>query len=300
VGAFDGKVAIVTGAGRGIGRAEALLLAAEGARVVVNDLGGSLFGGGGDLSPAHNVVAEIRDLGGEAVADTGDVGNWDDARQMVALAVERFGGLDVLVNNAGVIRTAMSFNTVESDWDLVLTVHLKGTFCTTRFAGEYWRALAKSEGVPVDATVVNTSSANGLNGGMPGHVSYAAAKSGIATMTITFARELAPYGVRCNAIAPVAFTRMTESLWGDGRFAEEHRDELSPDGVAAVVGWLASPLSAGVTGQVLGVDGGRCSVWESWRVTNEVSTGGTAWTLRGLDEMGPELFAGRDRGLPRT
>lgn len=298
MGRLDGKVAIVTGAGRGIGRAEAMLLAAEGARVVVNDVGGSLFGEGGDAGPAAQVVSEIRDGGGEAVANTGDVGNWDDARALIAQAVDTFGGLDILVNNAGVIRTAMSFNTQESDWDLVIHVHLKGTYATCRFAGEYWRAQAKAGTPRTGAAIVNTSSVNGLNGGMPGHVNYAAAKAGIATMTITLARELEPYGVRANAIAPIAFTRMTESLWGGELFTDDQRDALSPDGIAAVAGWLASPAAAQVSGQVLGIHGEECVVWDSWRPSRPVTTGGGAWTLDALDAAVPALFATRPPGLP--
>ena len=298
MGLLDGKVAIVTGAGRGIGRSEALLLASQGARIVVNDLGGSLFGQGGDRGPAHGVVEEIQAAGGQAVANTDDVSDWNGAKRLIAQAVETYGGLHVLVNNAGVIRTAMSFNTEEADWDLVIKVHLKGTFATSRFAGAYWRDLSKSQRRPVDAAIVNTSSVNGLNGGMPGHVNYAAAKSGVATMTITFARELEPYGVRCNAIAPVAFTRMTESLWGDGVFNEDNREELSPDGIAAVAGWLASPHAAGVSGQVLGIHGGECFVWESWHTTNTVRTSGGHWTVDSLQAASGELFANRSRGVP--
>src|SRR5262249_27083819 len=163
---------------------------------------------------------EIEGDGGRAVANTADVADWRGAEGLIAQAVDTFGRLDVVVNNAGVIRTGMSFNLAESDWDTVIRVHLKGTFAPCHFAGAYWRQRSKETGGPVDATVVTTSSPNGLNGGSPGHVNYAVAKAGIATMTITLARELAPYGVRCNAIAPVAFTRMTESLWGSGVFVD--------------------------------------------------------------------------------
>ena len=298
MGLMDGKVAIVTGGGRGIGRAEAMLLAAQGARVVVNDLGGSLHAQGDtDTGPAEEVAAEIRALGGQAVANTDDIGDWDGSRDLVRHAIDTYGSLDILVNNAGVIREAMSFNTVESDFDIVVKVHLKGTYATTRWAGEYWRDRAKEAGGPVAAAVVNTSSPNGLNGGVPGQINYAIAKSGVATMTIVYARELGKYGVRCNAIAPVAFTRMTESLWGGDLFSEDKREEMSPEGVASVVGWLASPLSDHVSGQIFGVHGGTCFVWKNWEQINPVATQGR-WTIESLDAASPGLFAGYDPGIP--
>lgn len=297
MGVLDGKVAIVTGAGRGIGRAEALQLAAEGARVVVNDLGGALVGGGAS-DAATQVVEEIRAQGGEAVASFDDIGDWDGARRLVQTAIDTFGALDILVNNAGVIRTGMSFNSDEADWDLVIRVHLKGTFATSRFAGAHWRERAKSQAGPVDAAIVNTSSPNGLNGGQPGHVNYAAAKSGIATMTITLARELEPYGVRVNAVAPVAMTRMTEELVESGFFTEADQQRLTADNIAAVVGWLASPLADGISGQVLGVTGPVCEVWESWRTVSRTESNGGPWTLDGLEAARDELFRGRASGVP--
>ncbi len=298
LGRLEGKVALVTGAGRGIGRAIAEQLAADGAKVVINDLGGALVGGGRDLGPAEAVASDIRAGGGEAVPNGGDVSNWEDARGMVAQAVDTFGRLDIVVNNAGVIRTGMSFNTSESDWDLVIAVHLKGTFAVSRFAGEYWRERAKQTGSPVDAAIVNTSSPNGLNGGSPGHVNYAAAKSAIATMTITMARELAPYGVRCNAIAPVAFTRMTEELWGSGAFVDDNREAFSPQAMAAVVGWLASPRAGDVNGQVIGINGRSCVLWESWHTVSSAQTTDERWTVEGFGSAAETLFAGRDRGIP--
>jgi NAD(P)-dependent dehydrogenase (short-subunit alcohol dehydrogenase family) len=298
VGVFDGRVAIVTGAGRGIGRAEAMTLAAGGARVVVNDLGGSLVGNGDDERPAQEVAEEIRSAGGQAVANTSDVASWDGAKELVQQAIDTFGTLDIVVNNAGVIRTGMSFNLEESDWDTVIAVHLKGTYGTCRFAGAYWRDKAKSTGRPVGAAIVNTSSPNGLNGGSPGHVNYAVAKAGIATMTITLARELAPYGVRCNAIAPVAFTRMTESLWGDGVFVDENREEFGPEGVATVVGWLASPLADGVSGQVLAVSGHNLAVWDNWRVESQFDGRDGEWTIERLAASQRDVFRGRDPGVP--
>ncbi|MGD9794328.1 MAG: SDR family oxidoreductase [Acidimicrobiia bacterium] len=296
---LDGKVAIVTGAGRGIGRSEAMLLASHGARVVVNDFGGPLrTDGEQDSGPAHSVVEEIRAAGGEAVANVSDVSDWNGAKGLVAQAIDTFGSLDIVVNNAGVVREAMSFNLDEADWDIVIRVHLKGTFGTIRFAGEYWRDRAKATGKPVDAAIVNTSSVNGLNGGMPGHVNYAVAKSAIATMTITIARELAKYGVRCNAIAPVAFTRMTESLWGGELFSDERREELGPEGVAAVAGWLASPLSSHVNGQIIAVHGHQSYVWSGWTPSNPINTSG-AWTLDSFDAAAAGLFVDRDPGVPQ-
>ena len=289
---------MVTGAGRGIGRAEALALAAAGAKVVVNDVGGSLHGTGDDTSPARTVAEEIVAQGGSAVANTNDVADWRGAQSLIEQAIDTFGDLDIVVNNAGVIRTGMSFNLDESDWDTVIRVHLKGTFAPCRFAGAYWRQKSKQSGAPVDATVVNTSSPNGLNGGTPGHVNYAVAKSGIATMTVTLARELAPYGVRCNAIAPVAFTRMTASLWGSGVFVDDNREEFGPDSVAAVVAWLASPRSAPISGHVFGVHGRHVDVWESWRTVAKVESSQRTWTIDRLADLQRHLFAGRDADVP--
>jgi NAD(P)-dependent dehydrogenase (short-subunit alcohol dehydrogenase family) len=297
MGLLDGKVAIVTGGGRGIGREEALQLAAEGARVVVNDFGGSLLGDGSSGTPAEEVAAEIRAAGGKAVANTGDVADWDSARELIEQAVTTFGQLDILINNAGVIRTGMSFNTSESDWDTVIRVHLKGTFATARFAGAYWRDLAKSSGQPTQAAIVNTSSPNGLNGGSPGHVNYAVAKSALATMTIVLARELAPYGVRVNAVAPVAITRMTEELVVNGSFDEDRQRELAPASVAAVAAWLASPRAAGVSGQVLGVEGSVCRLWDSWRVIGEVRGDGP-WTIAEIDANRGLLFGNHSSDTP--
>jgi NAD(P)-dependent dehydrogenase (short-subunit alcohol dehydrogenase family) len=297
MGLLDGKAAIVTGAGRGIGRAEAMRLAAEGASVVVNDLGGALVGGGSSGGPAHEVAEEIRAAGGRAEANTDDVSDWQGAQRLIDQAISTFGRLDILVNNAGIIRTGMSFNLSESDWDEVIRVHLKGTFAPSRFAGEYWRTRAKETGEPVHASIVNTSSPNGLNGGSPGHVNYAVAKSGIATMTITLARELAPYGVRVNAVAPVANTRMTQELFESGAFTEGDRDRLDPNNIAALVGWLASPLAEEVSGQVFGITGSEWSLWESWRLPASVPTE-TTWTIDAIDAARARLFGDRSSGVP--
>src|ERR1700694_1007234 len=205
MGLFDGKVAIVTGAARGIGRAEARLLAAEGAAVVVNDLGGDFTGEGTDDRPAQLVVDEITSDGGKAVANHDDIASWRGGENVVSQAVDTFGGLDVLVNNAGILRDKMSFNMDEAEWDAVIKVHLKGHICTSRFAAAYWRQRTKETGAPVDAKIVNTASESGLYGNA-GQVNYAAAKAGIASMTIVMARALERIGVRVNAIAPLART----------------------------------------------------------------------------------------------
>jgi NAD(P)-dependent dehydrogenase (short-subunit alcohol dehydrogenase family) len=288
MGTLDGRVAIVTGGGRGIGRAEAHRLAAEGARVVVNDFGGSLIGEGGDRQTAEGVVEEIRAAGGHAVADTGDITEWETGRRLVGLALDRFGRLDVLVNNAGIARPRMSFNMSEDDWDLVTKIHLTGSFTATRFAAEHWRDEAKHGDGAVDAAVVFTTSVNGLRG-VPGHVNYAAAKAGVAAMTTVLAAELAPYGVRCNAIAPLAYTRMTEELHDTPLFAGDRREALAPDHIAEVVVWLASPRAAGINGRVVGITGERLDVWEGWHQTAEVSVAGR-WTQDGLDAVREQLF----------
>ena len=214
MGRFDGNVAIVTGAGRGIGRSEALLLAAEGAAVVVNDLGGETTGEGSDQRPAQQVVDEITAAGGRAAANYDNVGDWNGGQALVAQAVDTFGDLNVVINNAGILRDKMSFNMDEAEWDAVVNVHLKGHFTTSRFAAAYWRQRSKETAGPADGAIVNTSSESGLYANA-GHVNYAAAKAGIASMTIVMARELERIGVRVNAIAPVARTRLTEAVAGD-------------------------------------------------------------------------------------
>jgi NAD(P)-dependent dehydrogenase (short-subunit alcohol dehydrogenase family) len=288
VGALEGKVAIVTGAGRGIGRAEARRLAAEGARVVVNDFGGTLVGEGADAAPAAAVVEEIRAAGGRAVADTGDVTEWETGRRLVAVALDAFGRLDILVNNAGIARPRMSFNMSEDDWDLVTKIHLTGSFTATRFAAEHWREEAQRGHSPVDGAVVFTTSVNGLRGA-PGHVNYAAAKAGIAAMTTVLAIELAPYGVRCNAIAPLAMTRMTEELHESPLFTGHPQEALAPEHVAALVTWLVSPRAASVTGRIVEVTGERLNLWEGWRPVSGASLDGE-WTLDRLDRARGLLF----------
>jgi NAD(P)-dependent dehydrogenase (short-subunit alcohol dehydrogenase family) len=254
----EGRVAVVTGAGRGIGREYALMLAEHGAKVVVNDLGGARDGSGGGTGPAQEVVDEISAAGGTAVANTDDVSSWDGAQGLISQAVETFGGLDVLVNNAGILRDRMVFSMAEEEWDAVITVHLKGTFAPTRFAAEYWRNRAK-EGQPNDARLINTTSVAGLYAN-PGQTNYGAAKAGIATFTQIAAQELERYGVTANAIAPGALTRLTEDLG----LPDEVTSRFEPRWVAPVVTWLASPLSAGVTGQVIESSGLILAIAEGW------------------------------------
>jgi NAD(P)-dependent dehydrogenase (short-subunit alcohol dehydrogenase family) len=294
---FDNKVAIVTGAGRGIGRSHALLLAAEGASVVVNDLGGSSGGEGTDVTPAQQVVDEITAKGGRAVANYDSVSSWKGAESMVQQAVDAFGGLDVLVNNAGILRDKMSFNMDEAEWDAVIEVHLKGHFAPARFAAAYWRSRSKESGEPVNAKIVNTASESGLYGNA-GQANYAAAKAGIASLTIVLARELERIGVRVNAICPVARTRLTEGVAGDFMNAKEGEfDRFAPENISAVAGWLASDLSAGVTGQVVKVMGGQVQLLRGWRPVTE-QTDDKPWTIEAIDAAAPTLFAQRDKGVP--
>ncbi|MGK2949352.1 MAG: SDR family oxidoreductase [Acidimicrobiales bacterium] len=257
----EGRVAIITGAGRGIGREHALLLAHHGAKVVVNDLGGSMDGEGGDAGPAQQVVDEIVALGGEALANTDDISDWDGAERLIRSAVDTFGGLDILINNAGILRDRMLTNMSEAEWDAVIKVHLKGTFAPSRHAAAYWRERSKA-GETNDARIINTSSPSGIYGNV-GQTNYGAAKAGIASFTVIAAKELGRYGVTVNAIAPAALTRMTEGL-GMGNAPEEIKEQMSPAHIAPIVCWLASPDSAQVTGRVFDVTGRALSVSEGW------------------------------------
>ena len=263
---LDGRIAIVTGAGRGIGRAHALELARQGAKVVVNDFGVSLAGEKAD-SPAHEVVAEIVAMGGKAVANGADVADFAQAEEMVTQAIDTFGGLDILVNNAGFVRDRMLVNATEDEWDAVIRVHLKGHFAPLRHAGAWWRSEAK-EGRQRTARVVNTSSGAGLQGSV-GQTTYAAAKAGIAGMTLVAAAELGRYGVHVNAIAPVARTRMTEAAFPEmmGKGGDEAGggfDAMDPANNSPVVAWLASE-DCDITGRVLEIEGGQICVEEGWR-----------------------------------
>jgi NAD(P)-dependent dehydrogenase (short-subunit alcohol dehydrogenase family) len=263
-GICEGRVVIVTGAGGGLGREHALAFAAEGARVLVNDLGVSNHGEGGGRGPAQAVVKEIKALGGEALANTESVSDFSAGARMVEEAIDHFGRLDVVVNNAGFLRDRMFVSTSEEEWDAVIDVHLKGHFCVSKHACEYWRAQSKS-GEAVDARIINTSSGAGLQGSV-GQATYSAAKAGIAALTLVQSAELGRYGVTSNAIAPAARTRMTEAIFSDMKKPEEGIfDENDPANVSPLVVWLGSPLSREVTGRVFEVKGGLIGVSDGWR-----------------------------------
>jgi len=255
----EGRVCIVTGAGRGIGREYALMLAENGADVVVNDLGASRDGTGGDAGPAQLVADEIVARGGRGVANSDDVSTFAGAKSLIDQAIDIFGGLDVVVNNAGILRDRMMFSMTEAEWDSVIQVHLKGTFGPSRFAAEYWRNRVRS-GERNDARLINTTSVAGIYAN-PGQTNYAAAKAGIAAFTQVAAQELARYGVTANAIAPGALTRLTDDL----NLPDEITQRLDPRWVAPVVTWLASPESADVTGQVIESSGLVLAIAEGWR-----------------------------------
>ena len=258
-----GRVVVVTGAGRGIGRGHALAFAEEGAKVVVNDLGGAADGSGASKGPAEEVAQEIRDAGGEAVANTDDVADWKGAESMIQQALDEFGQLDVVVNNAGILRDRMLFNMTVEEWDDVIRVHLRGTFCSSRIAAAHWRELSKG-GRNVSGRIINTSSVSGLMGNA-GQSNYGAAKAGIASFTIIAAKELERYGVTVNAVSPGARTRMTENLRpGGADVPEEGFDARSPLNIAPIVVWLGSEDSGDVTGQVFEVAGGRICINEGW------------------------------------
>jgi NAD(P)-dependent dehydrogenase (short-subunit alcohol dehydrogenase family) len=258
----EGRVCIVTGAGGGIGREHALLLSQHGAKVVVNDLGGAMDGTGSSTGPAQAVAEEITAAGGEAVANIDDISDWAGAERLVNQAIDRFGRLDVLVNNAGILRDRMLVNMEEAEWDAVIKVHLKGTFAPSRHAAAYWRDRSKA-GDEVDARIINTTSVSGIYGN-PGQTNYGAAKMGIGAFTIIAAQELARYGVTVNAIAPGALTRMTEGLGGFRQPTAEQRERSSPKWIAPICVWLASPESREVTGRVFEASGRLLAVAESW------------------------------------
>ncbi|MGH9054784.1 MAG: SDR family oxidoreductase [Acidimicrobiales bacterium] len=261
----DGRVVVVTGGGRGIGRGHALEFAHQGAKVVVNDLGAEVDGTGGSPGPAGEVVDAIRAAGGEAVANGDDVSDWDGAKRLVHTAIDTFGGLDVLVNNAGILRDRMLVNMTPDEWDAVVRVHLRGTFAPARVAAEYWRERVKA-GETNDARIINTTSASGIYGNI-GQTNYGAAKAGIAAFTVIASMELGRYGVTVNAIAPAALSRMTENLRMGQRAAERKPDEFDttgPANIAPLVVWLGSSESRDITGRVFNVIGGHISVAEGW------------------------------------
>jgi NAD(P)-dependent dehydrogenase (short-subunit alcohol dehydrogenase family) len=275
---LDGKVAIVTGAARGLGRAHALELARHGAKVVVND-----------VDPAAETVAEITSAGGAAVASTDDIADWNGAGRMIAAAIETFGRLDVLVCNAGILRDRMFANASEDEWDAVMRVHLKGHFAPARHAAAYWRDATK-RGDAVDARIINTTSGAGLQGSI-GQAAYAAAKGGIAALTLVQAAELARYGVTANAIAPAARTRMTETAFAEMmKKPETGFDAMAPENVSPLVAWLASAEARGVTGRVFDVSGGTIAVEDGWRPGAKIERG-ARWEARELGGAMEDLLA---------
>jgi NAD(P)-dependent dehydrogenase (short-subunit alcohol dehydrogenase family) len=290
MGICEGRVVIVTGAGRGIGRGHALEFARQGAKVVVNDLGAEADGTGGSTGPAGEVVDAIRAAGGEAVANGDDVADWEGAQRLVQTAVDAFGGLDVLVNNAGFLRDRMIVSTSEQEWDAVIRVHLKGHFAPTRFAAAYWREQQKA-GATVDARVINTSSGAGLMGSV-GQGTYSAAKAGIAALTMVESAELGRYGVTANAIAPAARTRMTEAVFAEtmARPEGDAFDAMAPENVAPLVVWLGSAESRAVTGRVFEVEGGILSVADGWQHGRSVDKG-ARWDPTELGPVVRDLLA---------
>jgi NAD(P)-dependent dehydrogenase (short-subunit alcohol dehydrogenase family) len=292
LGILDSKVAVITGAGRGIGRGEALLFASEGARVVVNDLGGEWDGSGADPRPASQVVEEILSAGGEAVAHFEDVSEEGGAASLTELALKTWGRLDVVVNNAGILRDRMVFNMSVEEWDALMKVHLRGHFLVTRAACQYWRDRSKA-GEQVSGRIINTSSTSGILGNA-GQSNYGAAKAGIAAFSYIVAMEMQRYGVTVNAIAPGARTRLTEKTFGDLNVAEGQFDALAPENVAPMVAYLASDAAAGITGQVFYVQGGLVQLYQGWTPVAELQKD-DRWTPSELAERVGELFEGRRR-----
>jgi NAD(P)-dependent dehydrogenase (short-subunit alcohol dehydrogenase family) len=288
-GICEGRVVIVTGAGRGIGRAHALEFARQGAKVVVNDIGAELDGSGGGTGPAGEVVEAIRAAGGEAVANGSDVADFKQAGELVKTAIDTFGGLDVVVNNAGIVRDRMFVSCSEDEWDAVIRVHLKGHFCVASNACAYWRGRAKAK-EPVDARIINTSSGAGLQGSI-GQSAYSAAKAGITTLTLIQAAEMGRYNITSNAIAPSARTRMTEEVFADMmKKPESGFDAMDPANVAPLVVWLGSADSKDVTGQVFEVAGGEISVADGWR-KGPVADKGARWEPGEVGDAVRDLLA---------
>lgn len=273
---LDGRVVIVTGAGRGLGREHALLMASEGARVVVNDLGGSSVGDGNDLTPAQETVEQIRSAGGTAIVNGDDVAEWDGAKRLVAAAITEFGDLHVLVNNAGILRDRMIANMSEDEFDSVVRVHLRGHFCPTRHAAEYWRDQSKA-GITADRSLINTSSTSGLLGNV-GQGNYGSAKAGIASMTIIANIEMRKYGVRANAIAPAARTRLTTGV--ASTTVADAFDAGDPANVSPMVAYLAT-ADCPLNGQVYFVHGGRIQLLRPWSMSHQIKAD-KRWTIEEL------------------
>ena len=291
---LNGRIAVITGAGRGLGRAYALMLAKHGAKVLVNDLGSSAAGDGADQSPAQEVVSAIETAGGQAAMNTSDVADWKGAEEMIRQAIETFGGLDIIVNNAGILRDRMLVNMTEQEWDSVIRVHLKGTFAPMHHAANYWRSRSKA-GKAVDGRIINTTSHSALFANV-GQANYAAAKGGIATLSQVAARELQRIGVTVNAIAPRANTRMTEGLRD---YTEEQIERRNPEWIAALVAWLASYESREISGRVFEAWGYGYAVLESWQ------HGPQAVATRDPTELGPTIrqivgYARANAGIDRN
>lgn len=280
----NAPVAIITGAGRGLGREHALALAKAGYNLVINDLGGAGDGTGTDTSPAARVVAEIEALGQQAICDASDVSNWESAGHLISKAVDHFGRLDGLVNNAGILRDRTIANITEQDWDLSIAVNLKGTAAPLHHAAAYWRNLSKSTGEPVNAAVVNTTSASGLYSGT-GQANYVAAKAGVASMSLVAARELARYGVRVNVLAPAATTRLTEAIMG-----EQMKARLDPARVSPLVVYLLSSAAGDITGRVFEMGGGSLTAVDMPRPVTGLQREDGNWTVERLGEIVPELL----------
>ena len=264
MGILDGKVALVTGAGRGIGREHALMMASEGAKVVVNDLGGDASGQGVDATPAQEVVAEIEAMGGEAVVNGGNVAKFDEAGAMIQQAIDTYGDINIVVNNAGILRDRMLFSMSEDDWDAVIAVHLKGTYAPSHHAAKYWREKAKA-GEDVYGRIINTASPSGIYGNV-GQTNYGAAKAGIASFSVIAAQELVKYGVTVNCLAPTAWSRMTADLMGGDAAPDGLAEKISPRWIAVITTWLASPEAQNVTGRVFDIRGDQLGIAEGWHL----------------------------------
>lgn len=291
MGALDGRVCAVTGAGRGIGREHALYLARHGAKVVVNDLGGNIDGTGADRAPAQQVVDEIKEMGGEAVANVDSVSDWQGAERLIQTAIDTFGTLHVLVNNAGILRDRVIVNMTEEEWDAVIDVHLKGHFAPLHHAAAYWRQQSKA-GHPLKASVIHTSSESGLFGN-PGQANYGAAKAGIAAMSIIASKELARYGVRSNTVVPRARTRLTESTFGTQALSvpEGQFDIWDPGNISPAIAWLAHE-DCPANGETFFVFGGTLQRMRGWSFDEEhkIEKDGS-WTLEVLLEEGKRLLS---------